>query len=131
MDRTIKILICGVVFGFITIAVGYAGLQRSKARVSALVEQCKTENAHSSVPPNDPLAGAQFICDPVELRNPSLTSELVGIQSQLVKAQVEGESWFEKSITLAVGIVLLFGAPYAWYFLLRRIRELRNAIAGK
>jgi len=49
----------------------------------------------------------------------------------MIDYQRQGERWLEQATVIAIGVLVLSAIPYAWYFLLRRIRELRDAIVGK
>jgi hypothetical protein len=69
----------------------------------------------------------EFDCDAKSLMTADKT---VGIQRKITEAEVElvgSEAW---PVPLAIGVLLLFCVPWAWYALLRRIGELRAAIGG-
>lgn len=58
-------------------------------------------------------------------------TSLQGIQAEIVATQIEiwnSGSWY---YMLAAAIFVLSCFPLAWYFFLRRIRELRDVIIGK
>jgi hypothetical protein len=67
-------------------------------------------------------------CDPVELAK---SGDHVGIQGQLAVAQLDVWRWSDWPLIAGVAIVLVCSVPWLWYFVLRRIRELREAITGK
>lgn len=76
------------------------------------------------VPPweTDPL-----VCDPDELSTDTLT----GVQAKIVSAHQAtraSQSWPIPAALILLGIGTV---PWLWYFLLRRIAELRSAIGGK
>jgi len=58
-------------------------------------------------------------------------SPLKGIQDRIVKAQREASASKQWPYIVAEWILGLSLLPWAWYFLLRRIQELREAIVGK
>ena len=72
-----------------------------------------------------------LICDPEILRAGSRPSDSVGIQAKIIDTQRQGERWFEQATIIAIGVLILSATPYVWYFLLRRVRELRDALVGK
>lgn len=72
---------------------------------------------------DDPL-----VCEPTELIG---STKLVGIQQQIVQSYWKHGDYFFWSQLLAVLLLGVFALPYAWYFLLRRVRELVKVITGK
>ncbi|MNG31296.1 hypothetical protein D3C84_1170690 [compost metagenome] len=71
---------------------------------------------------------APLVCEPSELIGPT---KLVGIQKEISEQYRSLGDYFEWGQLLAVLLLGVFALPYAWYFLLRRVRELVKAIAGK
>lgn len=73
------------------------------------------------------------ICDPVELGR--FNGKLVGTQEELASAQRElwqwNRHWKRWPISGGLAITVFFALPWVWYFLLRRVRELREALIGK
>ena len=59
------------------------------------------------------------------------SSPNVGVQAEIVTTQRAIWRWERWPYAAATLVALLSGLPWAWYFLLRRIRELRDVIAGK
>jgi hypothetical protein len=72
---------------------------------------------------NDPL-----VCAPFELY--SLT-EATGIQKEIRDSYFDSLGAHEITAPAAMALGVLSVIPWLWYFLLRRIVELRNAIGGK
>ena len=70
-------------------------------------------------------------CDFAKLQQLQIESPLTRLQTEILESRHKGESWLDNALTLAGIIALLSAVPYAWYFLLRRIREVREAVAGK
>jgi hypothetical protein len=68
------------------------------------------------------------VCEPVELIG---YTKLVGIQQEIVQSYWKRGDYFFWSQLLAALLLGVFTLPYAWYFLLRRVRELVKAITGK
>lgn len=71
-----------------------------------------------------------LVCDP-DILSKLRASDEVGIQKQIIESLSTSGHTFNDAKVVALFIFLLFISPYAWYFLLRRIREVRDAIAGK
>ena len=67
-------------------------------------------------------------CDPVELAK---SNGYAGIQGQLAAAERDVLRWANWPQLSAIAIPLVCSLPWLWYFFLRRIRELREAILGK
>lgn len=67
-------------------------------------------------------------CDPVELAR---SKGYIGIQGQLAAAERDVLRWANRPLISGIAIPLICCLPWLWYFFLRRIRELREAIVGK
>lgn len=72
-------------------------------------------------------APGKMVCDPDELSDVSTT----GIQEKLVNAQRAAQASQSWPIPASLILIGIGSAPWLWYFLLRRIAELRSAISGK
>lgn len=77
------------------------------------------------------LRDGQQACDFDTLQQLQSESRLTGLQAEIFEARRGGESWLESALTFASIVTLLSAVPCAWYFLLRRVRELRDAVCGK
>lgn len=130
MDRITKILFGGVAIAALVVGIGYAASVRAYSHVSDLVAQCETENARTTTP-NAKVGWQPYICNPEILRTTSRNSPSVGIEAQIIDTQRKGERWLEQATVIAIGVLVFSGIPYAWYFFLRRVRELHDAIVGK
>lgn len=100
------------------------------SQLSSLVEKCKAEMVQAPKGPwldyqKDPL-----VCDPDVLSKLGV-DDAVGIQKEIVVSLSKSGRTFDNAKVIALIVFVLFGIPFAWYFLLRRIRELRDAVAGK
>jgi hypothetical protein len=80
----------------------------------------------------EPIKDALLICEPAQLAEIERPNEpLKGVQAQIAATQrdlSDSESW---PTPVAVAILFFSCVPWVWYFLLRRISELRDAIIGK
>jgi hypothetical protein len=73
-----------------------------------------------------------LICDAEWLASAERDSEtLVGIQARFAAENRRLSDYERWPYVLAARVLAFSGVPWAWYFLLRRIRELRDAIIGK
>ena len=70
-------------------------------------------------------------CDAASLQQLRGESELTEVQAKLLTASEGTDVWFGAAKLLAAIFVFVAGMPYLWYFLLRRLREIREAIVGK
>lgn len=128
MSKQAKIFFIGVVVGFIVLAVGYALDRRDQSALDELVAKCKTETIEAPKGPWLKYQVAPLVCEPSELIK---YTKLVGVQQEIVQSYWERGNSFFWSQVLAVLLLGVFALPYAWYFLLRRVRELVKAITGK
>jgi len=92
-------------------------------------QRAEQSNAGLPVPPSDAwhVDHNEMICDATELQDLATT----GLQAAMVEAQrvtISSKQW---PVTAALILLSVGAIPWLWYFLLRRIAELRSAIAGK
>ena len=73
--------------------------------------------------------GGESQCDPVELARSN--GPYAGIQGQLAAAEHEALWWDSRHLIACVAMLVACSVPWLWYFFLRRIRELREAVFGK
>ncbi|HWW07604.1 hypothetical protein [Collimonas sp.] len=130
MDRQTKYLLVGTMLAVLILLGGYLTSIYDNSQLLSLIEKCKTDMTHAEKGPwleyqKDPL-----VCDPKVLSQ-LVENDAVGIQKQIVESVSTAGNIFNGAKIIALFVFLLFGSPYAWYFLLRRIRELRDAVAGK
>lgn len=132
MRITTKVLWGGCACAILIVAGGSLYERRGVDRMRALVEECKAkpdpwkqfENAPAPPPGYvlDP-----FVCDPDKL---IVLGANEGLQGQIVDAHyaslaADEAPWFWAGVVLALSAI-----PWVWYFLLRRIGEIRSALAG-
>ena len=130
MNQPIKILIMGVLIAALIATAGFLNSYYLESKLHTLESECahgksKEKDNHNEL---DFSSYGKLVCDSEELRG---IGKLKGIQAQILQNQ--NDIWLSKkwyySITLLVLIVS--AAPLFWYFLLQRIREIRNVIVGK
>ena len=132
MTNQLRYLLFGSVIALVVLCVGFFMNQYLSGEVESLVAQCKVEHkkAQADAPAwaKDPL-----VCEVQALasQSPSSGSQLVGIQARIVERHEQAHVWLLRSRLLAAFIFVALALPYSWYFLLRRIAELREAIAGR
>lgn len=141
MRRSTQILLVGL--GLSLLIGGWAYLlERHKDNVlAAAVERCHSEDKANRTKadqdlkargkqnsnPYDDLPEDAMVCLPSDLQSlPGLT----GLQAEIVAANAasfNSEPWIYRACLLFA----ISAIPWTWYFLLRRIAELRSAISGK
>jgi hypothetical protein len=77
---------------------------------------------------NQSIFSGKMTCDPLELAR---SGSYPGIQGQLAAAERDVLRWASWPQISGIAIPLMCSLPWLWYFFLRRIRELREAIVGK
>lgn len=141
MDKQTKYLSAGVTLAVLILLGGYATSIYDNSQLSSLVEKCKTEGAQASksrlltdeeviAKAKAPWLDSPLVCDP-DVLSKLRTGDEVGIQKQIIESQATSGHMFNDAKFIALFVFLLFSSPYAWYFLLRRIREVRDAVTGK
>jgi hypothetical protein len=102
-------------------------------RVTQLQTACRDESKRISEKPEYKVLGFKLICDATELAA-SKDADPPGAQGELARAQRQRLHWeaLGERLTQAGILTIVVGSlPVAWYFLLRRIRELSGVIAGR
>lgn len=120
MDKPIKILLSGIACAGI-IASGQVFYNRwLENQLKQIEAECIIERGERT-----------WVCDAEELETVDVKGQ--GVQTKLVSAYraVQQEKLFPRFFLIAAFIMVLSALPWLWYFLLRRIRELRDAILGK
>jgi predicted PurR-regulated permease PerM len=130
MDKPTKYLATGIVVAVLICIVGYLASIYETSQVTSLVEKCKAEVSQAPKGPWLDYQKAPLVCDPTTLAELGV-NDVVGIQKEIVTANQNASRVFGNALTIAAIVFILFATPYGWYFLLRRIRELRDAIAGR
>ena len=133
LDKPTKIIICGIFAGALVYGLGEMNTLRLERRVQELQRVCvaeteaeaKKQGAFSSLAN---IFSGKATCDPVELAR---SDGYVGIQGQLAAAERDALRWANWPTILAIAIWSGCSLPWVWYFFLRRVRELREAIVGK
>ena len=133
MDKPVKILIGGIFAGALIYGLGEMNAFRLERRVQELQRACvaateaeaKKQGTLSAL---TSIFSGKVTCDPVELAR---SNGYTGIQGQLAAAERDVLRWAIWPQISGIAIPLMCTLPWLWYFFLRRIRELREAIVGK
>jgi hypothetical protein len=128
MSKPAKIFLLGVVVGVIVLMVGYALDKRQQDSLESLVAKCKTETMEAPKGPWEKYQEAPLVCEPSEL---VIYPDVIGVQKDVRQSYLGRGDYLFWSQLLAMALLGVFALPYAWYFLLRRVRELVKAITGK
>jgi len=128
MKSPAKLLMSGVILGGVTLGVGQIRVWQLEKRIEELRIECVRESKGTI---EESSIQFELLCDPKDLLRSETETAAPGIQGTLVHAQRSLNRWKEIPIFLGVGLLLILSVPWCWYFLLRRIKELSAAIAGK
>jgi hypothetical protein len=131
MDKLAKLLAAGVVCGLAIASLGLANIYRLEWKIEKLSAACVAEGErHRNTPELDII----FLCDAETLAETfakDTTHIPPGIQGELASARLALDSSRRWPFLLAMAIAGVLAVPWCWYFLLNRIRELREALIGK
>ena len=128
-----KVLLIGFVLAGSMACAGYALTYRDDARVERAVAACKADDLATAT---DPSTKKEFqftlLCEPSEFYG-HMSDAWVSPQKEVRDAIAERGANSGPVILYFLAFVTAFGAalPWAWYFLLRRLRELREAVIGR
>jgi hypothetical protein len=133
LDKPTKVLFAGILVGVLVYGFGQMYAHRLERRIQELQRACVAESQaetkeHGALSALTSIFAAKPSCDPVELAR---SDEHTGIQGQLAAAELDALSWAHWPLIASMTILLGCCLPWLWYFFLRRIRELREAIIGK
>ena len=128
MDKPTKIFLGGVICAAIIAAVGFANTHRLESKVRDLEALCVEEG---KLGPQE--KGWKAACDAEDLAEIERQTGpiLKGIAGRVLAARREALASKGQLFPAAAGVLVFSGVPWVWYFLLRRIRELRDSISGK
>jgi hypothetical protein len=141
-------LVVGVLLGSSVLGAALLNTWRLNRRVEQARAACREESHRQAQKPEWKDLKFELICDPdqpgfetvVEPDRPnaadiaSSDKDLPGVQGELARAERQRDSWEGWHLWLAIAAVVTIGVscvPWAWYFLLARVRELSQAISGK
>jgi hypothetical protein len=133
LDKPAKILFGGIFAGTLIYGLGVMHTSHLERRVQELQKACVAETEAEAKKQGTfsalaSMFSGKMTCDPIELvRFDSYT----GIQGQLATAERDLLRWDTWPQVSGIAILLLCSLPWLWYFLLRRIREFREAVLGK
>ena len=133
MDKSTKIVIAGVITAGVIIGVGPLNTQRLESVVKQLELECSKKNQALTEGLKLPEPERwKTVCEAKEL-NITLIRYIPKerIQARIIQAQKEVNDSKKWPYAIAAAIFIFSLLPWFWYFLLRRIKELRNAIMGK
>jgi hypothetical protein len=133
LDKPAKILISVIFVGALIYGLGEMNKFRLERKVQELQRACVAETEaeakkQGTVSALTSIFSGKATCDPVELAKSDGYS---GVQGQLAAAERDVLRWANWPQISGIAVSLMCCFPWLWYFFLRRIRELREAIAGK
>jgi hypothetical protein len=133
LDKPARILISGIFLGALICGLGEMKTFRLERRVQELQRACVAETEaeakkQGTLSALTSIFSGKATCDPVELAR---SGAYPGIQGQLAAAERDVLRWTSWPQISGIAISVMCCFPWLWYFLLRRVRELREAILGK
>jgi cell division protein FtsL len=130
MSKSIKIFFIGALCTTLIAAVGFLNTYNLESKLHSLESKCTNEKVEKAGKQGelDLSRYGTLVCDAAELSD---LEELKGIQAQIVQTHNDVRSSKKWPYSIAVLVILFSSIPWAWYFLLRRVRELRDVIVGK
>jgi hypothetical protein len=133
LDKPTRILIIGILAGASIYGFGQMNARRLERRVQELHRACVAESQAQAEKQGTWSAltnifGPRFECDPVELAR---SGAHIGIQGQIAAAERDALWWADWPLIACVAIQLACCLPWLWYFFLRRVREVREALVGR
>ena len=132
IEMPTRIFLGGLVVALFVLGVGYTAVLVNKLHLVDLVAQCESKNSGATQEKDkDGWENVPIVCEPEILAQLSSNPPSVGIQAQIEDVYRQGQRKFDQAIFIAYIVAFFSVVPYAWYFLLRRVRELHNAIMGK
>ena len=133
LDKPAKILFGGIFAGALIYGLGVANTSRLESRVQELQKACVAETEaeakqQGTLSALASIFSGKMTCDPIELAR---SDSYAGIQGQLATAERDLLRWDHWPQISGIATLFLCSLPWLWYFLLRRIREFREALLGK
>ena len=129
ISKPTQILFAGVLVAILVYGLGQFFVYNAQTKLHELRTECEKPNKYTELAKK---FGGVTLCDPVELmRMEDSTEPTSGVTAQLISAQKElwaAQRWPWPAASILLSLSAL---PWLWYFFLRRIRELRDAIVGK
>ncbi|WP_431273460.1 hypothetical protein ACQ858_14845 [Variovorax ureilyticus] len=130
MVKGARALVVGLAGAAVMCGFGYFRNWQHERQLMQAIERCEAEEV---VERKQTGLDLRLFCNVFEI------DELKGKGTQLVGTQKEIADLLDESrqrapyLWYALGalVLVVFAIPYLWYFLLRRLREVRDALTGK
>jgi hypothetical protein len=120
-----KFLIVGIIFAALVFGGGHALTWYFEMKLSDAVAKCEADSRSNAVPVEE---RGKAVCDPKLLAILNEDAKDLGEIANLDHQKRDTAEW---TIGITAALVLFSTLPWTWYFLLRRIRELRDSVAGQ
>ena len=126
INRPLTSLMIGIVLVCSAVAGDWLYSRHLVAQLNRLVAECKHQAAHEQSLPH----GFTLLCEPSDLEDleQPVDVPMPGVQGEIVAAKERLESKPTWPAPLAALLAVVLSLPWLWYFLLNRLRELRNAL---
>jgi hypothetical protein len=131
MQLPTKLVLVGLSLAALIGLLGWLNQLRLEANLRSAEEKCEQVNRINAG--KQGMAGDRVVCDASEL-SPVLDPFFnpPGVQGEVVAAQ--RALWKHSSDAFAIAAVcvfIFFALPWCWYFPLRRLREVSDALRGR
>lgn len=109
--------------------------KRLDAQVAKVEQRCRSESDEAigkfdkEKDAQSPWKLSPMVCDKTLVS--STQHEAVGIQKEVVDAHMARRDHFYPGFLVAGALLLIGSVPAVWYFLLRRISEVADAVRGR
>lgn len=133
MERTAKIAISGLVIGCVIAGLSVEHSARLNSKLESARAECVAEGKREA---NTTAIGkmaakyrGKLDCDPASLQQNDVRGN--NAQNNLLQAYQEQEAWSPWPILVGILTTFISALPWLWYFILRRLAEIRQALLGK
>ena len=135
MQRPTKVLLVGFAVAALLAGAAFLISYRADQAVATAIAACNAESdRHELRPANpaEPWMSDRLLCDESDFYLP-VTHKWVGTQKAIADTIASRSASAAPGILYGIAVLVAFLAliPWTWYFLLRRLREVRDALTGR
>ena len=131
MERGARPLLISAAIAAAMAIAGFGASARLQANLDSAVATCKADKRPAFTDPKtgEQIGVGEMICDPIEYYS-HMDDPWVSPQKEIrdaIRAKWSQPDWL---FVVAVVVMAIGALPYAWYFLLLRLKEVREALTG-
>lgn len=133
MQKPTKVLLVGSAIAISLSGAAFVIAEHADAKVDQAVAACKAADARRDNDPMKPWTQYALLCDPSDFYGKGMSEVWVSPQKEVRDAiEARGSNNLSGAMYgFSFLIAFLSFIPWAWYFLLRRLREVRDALVGR